>query len=88
MKSIMKSALSGTGILGTKVITKRENITVREKISDVSSFLPKEEFLQVHKSFVAAPRHIKTIEGNRILILDHIVPIGKVYRTNIVNLFQ
>ena len=70
----------------TKVITDIEIITVREKISSVLEVLPKEDFLQVHKSFAVAPKHIKSIEGNRIFISDHIIPIGKVFRTNIVQL--
>lgn len=72
----------------TKVITDIEIITVREKISSVLEVLPKEDFLQVHKSFAVAPKHIKSIEGNRIFISDHIIPIGKVFRTNIVQLLQ
>lgn len=72
----------------TKVITKLEVITVREKISSVLDVLPKEDFLQVHKSFAVAPKHIKSIEGNRIFISDHIIPIGKFFRTNIVQLLQ
>ena len=70
----------------TKVITDIDIITVREKISSVLEVLPKEDFLQVHKSFAVAPKHIKSIEGNRIFISDHIIPIGKVFRTNIVQL--
>jgi len=72
----------------TKVITRLEIITVREKISSVLDVLPKEDFLQVHKSFAVAPKHIKSIEGNRIFISDHIIPIGKFFRTNIVQLLQ
>ena len=72
----------------TKVITRLEIITVREKISSVLDVLPKEDFLQVHKSFAVAPKYIKSIEGNRIFISDHIIPIGKVFRTNIVQLLQ
>ncbi len=72
----------------TKVITNIEIITVREKISSVLDVLPKEDFLQVHKSFAVAPKHIKSIEGNRIFISDHIIPIGKVFRTNIVQLLR
>ena len=72
----------------TKVITDIEIITVREKISNVLDVLPKEDFLQVHKSFAVAPKHIKSIEGNRIFISDHIIPIGKVFKTNIVQLLQ
>ena len=69
-----------------KVITKNETITIREKLSSVLELLPKEFFLQVHKSFAVAPKHIKSIEGNRIYIEDYIIPIGKLYKTNIIKL--
>ncbi|WBU90812.1 LytR/AlgR family response regulator transcription factor [Cellulophaga omnivescoria] len=72
----------------TNVITKNETITVREKISNVLDLLPKEDFLQVHKSFAVAPKHIKSIEGNRIFISDHIIPIGKYYKANVNRLLK
>jgi len=72
----------------TKVITKNETIIVREKISSVLDLLPKEDFLQVHKSFAIAPKHIKSIEGNRIFISDYIIPIGKYYKANITQLLK
>jgi len=67
----------------TKIITTSETITIREKVSYVLELLPNEEFLQVHKSFAVAIKHIKSIEGNRIFIADHIIPIGKMYKANI-----
>ena len=71
-----------------KVITKNETITIREKLASVLELLPKEFFLQVHKSFAVAPKHIKSIEGNRIYIEDYIIPIGKLYKTNIIKLLK
>jgi DNA-binding LytR/AlgR family response regulator len=67
----------------TKIITTNETITIREKVSYVLELLPKEDFIQVHKSFAVATRHIKSIEGNRIHIGDHTIPIGKLYKANI-----
>ena len=72
----------------TKVITTLEIITIREKISKVLELLPKEDFVQVHKSFAVAPKHIKSIEGNRIFIADHIIPVGKFFKTNVVQLLK
>lgn len=66
-----------------KVVLKKEVVTVREKISDLLESLPSENFIQVHKSFAVATQHIHSIEGNRISIADHIVPIGKVYKMNV-----
>jgi len=70
----------------TKIITVPETVTIREKMSDVLGLLSNEDFLQVHKSFAVAIKHIKSIEGNQIYIADNIVPIGKMYRANITQL--
>lgn len=67
----------------TKIITTNETITIREKISDMLASLPVKDFLQVHKSFAIAIKHIKSIEGNRILIGAHTVPIGQLYKANL-----
>jgi DNA-binding LytR/AlgR family response regulator len=72
----------------TKVITPKETITIREKISNLLVSLPADDFLQVHKSFAVAKKHIKSVEGNQIVIGDHIVPIGKVYKMNVNHLLS
>ena len=73
----------------TKVITTGETIiTTREKISSILTMLPADDFLQVHKSFAVAIKHIKSVEGNRIIIGNHEIPIGKVYKMNVNNLFS
>jgi DNA-binding LytR/AlgR family response regulator len=64
----------------TKVITTDATIVTRDKISNLLSFLPTDDFLQVHKSFAVAVPHILSIEGNRITIGTHLVPIGKMYK--------
>ena len=70
------------------MITTLDTITIREKISMVLELLPTEDFLQVHKSFAVAPKHIKSIEGNRMFIADHIIPVGKYFKTNVIQLLQ
>ena len=72
----------------TKVITTLETITIREKISKALELLPKENLLQVHKSFAVAPKQIKKIEGNRIYVADHIIPIRKMFKTNVIQLLK
>lgn len=66
-----------------KVITRKDTIVVRDTFSVLLNSLPPEDFLQVHRSFAIAPKHIKSIEGNRISIGDHSVPIGKMYKSYI-----
>ncbi|RKR13075.1 LytTR family two component transcriptional regulator [Maribacter vaceletii] len=72
----------------TKVVTTNDTITIREKISDTIQLLPNNNFLQVHKSFAVAKKHIKSIEGNRIYIQQHTIPIGKLFKTNVNQLFK
>lgn len=72
----------------SKIVTTNEPITIREKISTLLELLPKNVLIQVHKSFAVAPKHIKSIEGNRIFIGEHIIPIGKIFRTNIIQLLK
>ncbi len=72
----------------TKVFTTKDTITIREKISDTIQLLSDNDFLQVHKSFAVAKKHINSIEGNRIYIADYIVPIGKLYKANINTLLK
>ena len=72
----------------TKVVTIKNTITIREKISDTIELFSENDFIQVHKSFAIAKKHINSIEGNRIYIEDHTVPIGKLYKANINELLK
>jgi DNA-binding LytR/AlgR family response regulator len=72
----------------TKVITSNETVTIRDKISAVLELFNDMDFIQVHKSFVVSKKHIKSIEGNRIFISEHIIPIGKTYKANIIQLLK
>lgn len=72
----------------TKIITTTETITIREKFSVLLDQLPKNEFLQVHKSFAVAPKQIKSVEGNVIYIEKYSIPIGKIYKFNITQLLK
>jgi DNA-binding LytR/AlgR family response regulator len=72
----------------TKVVTTNNTISIREKISDTIQLLSNNDYIQVHKSFAVSKKHIKSIEGNRIFIEDYTVPIGKLFKTNVNQLFK
>lgn len=72
----------------TKVVTTQETITLREKISELIETLPATNFVQVHKSFAIAIKHIKRIDGNRVLVDQHTIPIGKLYKANLIKLLN
>jgi len=71
----------------TKLFLKDEMIVSHEKISHFEDLLNVADFLRVHKSFIVAIDKIKFIEGNRILINEHKIPIGQTYKSSINNLY-
>lgn len=54
-----------------------------EKISHLEELLPEKNFLRVHKSYIVALDKITTIEGNRISITEHKIPIGQTYKSKV-----
>ena len=72
----------------SKVVLKNDSILVRDKISSLLEKISPEKFIQVHKSFIVAIEHINSLEGNRILIGNNTIPIGKMYKSNILNLIK
>ncbi len=66
-----------------KIVLKDRNILIREKISRMAAKLFSNDFVQVHKSYIVSKAMIDSIEGNRILIGDDIIPIGKSYKSNV-----
>ena len=72
----------------TKIVSISETIIIREKFSAFLVRLPKNDFVQVHKSFTIAIRHITSIEGNTIFIKNTQIPIGKIYKFNIMQLLK
>lgn len=63
-------------------------IVSHEKISSLEELLLKDNFIRVHKSFIVAIDKIKTIEGNRILIDTHKIPVGQTYKSSIYKLYS
>ena len=63
-------------------------IVSHEKISSFEDLLPQDSFLRVHKSFIVALDKIKLIQGNRIQIETHQIPIGETYKSRINQLYN
>ena len=72
----------------TKLFLKDEMIVSHEKISHYESILDTANFMRIHKSFIVKIDKIKFIEGNRILINEHKIPIGQTYKSNVSRLYN
>lgn len=63
-------------------------IISHQTLISFSQNLPQDQFIRVHKSFMVSIDKIDLIQGNRIHILDHKIPIGKLYKLNISKLLK
>ncbi|MGK0427862.1 MAG: DNA-binding LytR/AlgR family response regulator [Ulvibacter sp.] len=72
----------------TKLFLKEEMIVSHEKISHYESILDDGAFMRIHKSFIIRLDKIKFIEGNRILINEHKIPIGQTYKSIVSKLYN
>ena len=72
----------------TKLFMEDEMILSHENISYYEKLLPEAQFLRIHKSYIIALDKIKQIEGNRILIDTHKIPIGRTYKSVVTRLFE
>lgn len=71
-----------------KIVLKEEIITMRGKLSSITELIPNQSFIQVHRSFMVAQKHIKRIEGNQIFIDNYTVPIGKSFKVQVDGLLK
>lgn len=71
-----------------KIVFKEEIITLRGNLSSVKELIPTDDFVQVHRSFMVAQKHIRSIEGNQIGIGKYAVPIGKLFRAQLDHLLK
>lgn len=56
--------------------TAREKILTLVPLKQALEMLPKDQFLQVHKSYVVAKEKVEAIEGNQLVLGAHKVPVS------------
>ncbi|TSE04630.1 MULTISPECIES: LytR/AlgR family response regulator transcription factor [Aquimarina] len=67
-----------------KIHLGHETITSLDRLTNFENMLPKKQFLRIHRSYIVALKKIQTIEGNRIKIEGVHIPIGSVYKHNLI----
>lgn len=68
-----------------KVVTTDKSYITLKSLTSLTEELPIDKFIRIHKSFTIAIDKIKSIEGNRIQILTHKLPIGRNYGKEVKN---
>ena len=66
-----------------KIHTTIHTLVTLQTMTDIEKILPSREFIRVHKSFIIAVSHIKSIYGNSIEMGNETIPIGINYKDKI-----
>jgi len=69
-----------------KIITRSGTIITKQSISSVQAMLPEKEFVRNHRSFIVATRHIRSFTSELIEIHDTEIPIGKLFRNEVLKM--
>ena len=59
---------------------KESEIITYNTLKNVKEMLPKEDFIQIHKSYIVSLKHIDSIENDAVWIQGKQLPIGNTYR--------
>jgi DNA-binding LytR/AlgR family response regulator len=66
-----------------KVFTKNGTIITKQSISSVEAMLPEKEFIRTHRSFIVSTKHIKSYTAELIEISNTEIPIGKLFKNEV-----
>ena len=69
-----------------KIHTADYRLVTHQTMNEMEQLLPAKQFMRVHKSYIIALTHIKTIYGNTIEIDKASIPIGINYKEKVMNL--
>jgi len=70
------------------VTDKNYKILLRSNMADIFSLVPKELFIRVHRSYVVSLWKISILEANKVIIKNHNIPIGSLYRKELMELVK
>jgi len=65
------------------IYTGQERVMSKQTLTQFEQQLPASKFTRIHKSYIASLKAIKYLEGNEVSIAGKKLPVGKVYRENL-----
>lgn len=60
-----------------RIVCEKEKFVVFERMKNMESYLPKDAFMRVHKSYIIACKHVKSLEGHLLDIGIQKIPISR-----------
>ena len=71
-----------------KIHTSEYKLVTLQTMSEMEKILPSNLFVRVHKSYIIAVAHIKSIYGNSIEMENETIPIGLNYKDKVIHLIN
>ncbi|MCG8309910.1 MAG: response regulator transcription factor [Cytophagales bacterium] len=68
-----------------RIFTKNESHITLVPLKKILDILPKNEFIQVHKSYLVSKSSVDAIIGNQLIIDEYKIPIGRSIREEVLN---
>jgi two-component system LytT family response regulator len=65
------------------IYTGQERLMSKQTLTQFEEQLPASKFTRIHKSYIASLKAIKYLEGNEVSIAGKKLPVGKVFRENL-----
>ena len=69
-----------------RIITVNGPLLVRQSLSSLEEMLPEQEFVRIHRSFIVARRHIRAYTHETMEVGNTELPIGRLYRNEVLKL--
>ena len=63
--------------------TETERIIILQSLKSLEELLPSNQFIRIHKSYIASIERIRSVENNKIVIGDQRLPLGKSYKNEV-----
>lgn len=71
-----------------KIVTTNGVVITKQSISSVEAMLPEKHFVRVHRSYIASLGKIKSFTNELIEIEKTEIPIGKLYRNEVIRMLS
>jgi len=67
--------------------TSKKRITALASLKELEDALPKKQFIRIHKSYIVSVKEIISLEGNIIEVDNIKLPVGKIYKEDVMKVF-
>ena len=68
-----------------KIHTPDSRLITHQTMNEMEKILPAKQFLRIHKSYIIALAHIKSIYGNSIEMEKATIPVGITYKDKVMH---